>query len=116
MDIKKITEVITDPDITEEMKEGRILNILAMDKNAIPDLLKILAREREQKQEVITEMNLELSRSHVFIECVNPAALPKKEKLTSLGPQVTQTWILDQIAAFYIRNKGRVRYLYNRFD
>lgn len=116
MDIEKIKEIVNSPHHTTEMKEMSILHLLAMDPNAIPDILKILSIERSQNQEMISDMNSELAKSFVFIEALNPALLPKGGFETTMGKQVNKNWILDQICGFYVKYKGRIKYPFNRFE
>jgi F0F1-type ATP synthase delta subunit len=116
MDIKKIKSVIDNETHSDEQKESLIINILAKDKSAIPVVMKILEAERENNIELISDMNLELSRAHIFIDELNPALLPKKEKQTNLGEQFTKNFIIDKISEFYIKYKGALTHCFNRFN
>ncbi len=114
MDFKKLEQALNAP-VEDAIKRKRVIAVLAEDKNAIPDLLDLLAQERQNNKDLITDMNSELSRAHIFIDELNPALLGKKEKLTNLGEQVTKPFIMDEIAKFYIKYKGMVTHCYNRF-
>jgi hypothetical protein len=72
MDIKSITKIVTDPFTNEEQKKRLIVNTLAKDDNILSDILSILHEERTLKKELLTDMNLELSRAHIFIDSFMP--------------------------------------------
>ncbi len=71
MNLKAIRQVI-ESDLPDEEKEGAIIKILAEDKNVIPLVMEILEAEREKKSELISDMNAELSRAHIFLEATPP--------------------------------------------
>ncbi len=58
MDIKKIEQIVNTK-LSDEQKEYLILCAISDDKNAIPTILQILDREREQKNELILDSNSE---------------------------------------------------------
>lgn len=66
MDISKIKEIVTS-NSDDNTKEKLIITTLSKDKNLIPTLLKILNEERKESEELISEFNLELSRSLVAL-------------------------------------------------
>ena len=70
MDIKKIEQIVNTK-LSDEQKEYAILCIIADDKNAIPTILQILERERQQKMELILDSNSELSRALVVLNDKN---------------------------------------------
>src|ERR1700741_49177 len=115
MDLESLKKTLDNPETSVESKEYAIIRILACDKEAIPMIMKVLDEERKIKIELISDMNVTLSTAHTFIEELNPAMVPKKENQTNLGPQVTKTYILDKIAEFYIKYKGKITYSWNRF-
>ena len=67
MDINKIKSVV-DLNAPDSIKEELILEILSKDQNLIPNLLKILQGEREERNDLILELNLQLSRAHTGLE------------------------------------------------
>lgn len=115
MDLKELKKVLDNPTTTDDQKQQLIVGILAHDKNAMPLIIQILQKERQTNNDLITDMNLELSRAHIFIDELNPAMLLKKEKQTNLGEHVTKNFMLDNIAAFYTKYKGIVQHCFNRF-
>ena len=107
MNLKKIKEILNHPDRGDKEKEILIFYELARDEKAIPRLLDILNIERQLKSECLKDMNLELSRAHIYIDehCIDD----KKEK------QITRPFILDGISKFYIKYQGMVTHVFNRF-
>ncbi len=116
MDLKGIRDIL-DSDNSVDAKERYIIVLLAKDRDAIPNILKVLAEEREFNTSLIDDANLELSRAHTFIEVMNPKLLDKKENhTTTMHSGVTKEFILDKIAGFYIKYKGRITHSFNRFN
>ncbi len=106
MDLETIKKIVNS-DSPSKSKELQILYVLAADKNAIPTILDILNAERKSNNEMITDLNLNLSRTHIFVdEYVDKV----KEK------QFTRAFILDKISEFYIKYKGRISHCFNRFN
>ncbi len=113
-----------------EAKEHLIIQSLAKDEKLIPTLMKILEQERRDKKELMADMNLELSRAHIFIDeewptkgvvggdtnhghNTKPLGKKKAEK-----PQTGfhRGFVLDKIAEFYTKYKGRIGHCFNRFN
>jgi len=67
MNIDKLKTIINS-EWSDEMKERGVINLIAKDENVIPLVMKILESEREQKKELLTDMNLLLSKAHVGLE------------------------------------------------
>lgn len=114
MNLKDLKIAINDPLTSDEHKEYIIGRILAADKDAIPMIMKVLETERSNNKELITEMNHELSRAHVFIDDYMPE--PVKLKKGQTEPSFNKKFITDKIAEFYIQYKGIIRHCYNRFN
>jgi hypothetical protein len=108
MDIKKITLIVNSTHLSDESKESLILECLSKDEEVIPIIMKILSRERSDKKELITDMNAELSRAHIYID-MRPES--KEEGKDSFN----KGFILDEIAKFYIKYKSYVTHCFNRF-
>lgn len=90
MNIELIKSVVNDDLLLESQKRSRIIQIIAEDKQAIPDLLSILNEERNVNRTLITDMNSELSRAAVVLKDISkPVAEPK--------------WIVEQIKLFYAK-------------
>ena len=84
MDIKKIEQIVNTK-LSDEQKEYLILCTISDDKNAIPTILQILDREREQREELILDSNSELSRALLVLKDKNlkwnkKCKILKKEK------------------------------------
>lgn len=114
MDIKSITKIVTDPFTNEEQKRRLVINTLAKDDNIISDVLEILKEERVLKNELLIDMNLELSRAHIFIDSFMPP-VPKLKK-GEKGEDFSKSFVLDEIAKFYVKYKSMVRHCFNRFN
>lgn len=67
MNLNKIREVLSSG-MPEENIRMAIIQIIADDKEAISDVLKILSFEREIKDKIISELNLNLGRADLCIE------------------------------------------------
>jgi hypothetical protein len=107
MDLKKLKAILINDDLPDDHKKYLIIKVLSDDKEVIPMILEILDVERENKKELIIDLNLELSRAHIMIEM-----LPESKKKLSLDRQ----FVLDKIAEFYIKWKGKIRHCFNRFN
>lgn len=89
--------------LDDEGKETLIIRWFAKDKNAIPNILKVLHEEREQTKEFIQDMNLELSRAHVFIE-----------KDGDMSKDVTKSFLVEKIDEFYLKYKFMISHCFTR--
>lgn len=97
MDIKKIEEILQ-TSYTKEDARQRILEEVANDENAIPDILAILGSERAKNRKVITEMNMQLSRALLYVQF----------------PEVCEKeFIIQEGTQFYEKHKGSVEPLYD---
>ena len=114
MDIKLITKIATNPILNDEQKRRGIINAIAQDQTALSDVLEILHEERMLRGQLMTDMNLELSRAHIFIDSFMPPIpkLKKGEKTESFN----KSFVLDEIAKFYIKYKSMVSHCFNRFN
>ena len=68
MNLNKIKEIIEMPLISEADKQNLIRNEISKNKNALPTLLSLLSAERERKSELISTMNLLLSKADVGLK------------------------------------------------
>ena len=100
MDIKKIKEVIN-LDISDELKEIYILSIIADDKKAIPTILNILDNEREKREELILDSNVELSRALIVL---NDDNLKYSKKIIA-----EPKWVAGEIIKHYQKWKDYVK-------
>ncbi len=114
MNIQALKEALNNNLTSDEQKEYIIIHILAKDKSAMPMILEVLKTEREINRELMIDMNLELSRAHIFIEEYTPEIVKLKN---GKHPQrLTKYFILDEISAFYVKYKGMVQHCFNRFN
>ena len=68
MDIKAITEIVNNEQLMDHQKRTAICLVIAQDPSAIPTILNILSAEREEKTQLIQDLNLQLSRAHIGLE------------------------------------------------
>ncbi len=105
----KLLKSILNSNLSEELKEQQIINVLSNDKKVIPLIMKILDAERKSNSELITDMNLELARAHIYID-MRPESKDESKDSFNKG------FILDEISKFYIKYKGFVTHCFNRFQ
>lgn len=108
MDLKQLKE-ITNSEVPDNIKEQLIISLLAIDENVIPSILNILKQERINKNELIIDMNLELSRAHCYIDMRPESKDENKERFN-------KNFVVDEIAKFYFKYKGMVSHCFNRFN
>lgn len=108
MNLKQLKEIINSP-IPSNVMESLIIASLAKDKNVMKDILALIEEERNTNNELISEFNLQLSRAHIHIDCRPESKSESKES-------ANKSFIMDEIAKFYIKYKGVVTHLYNRFN
>jgi ribosomal protein L18 len=104
MNIQKIKEVVNDKLIVENAKRHLILQIIAEDKDAHKTLLEILDIQNKQKQELIEDLNLEVSRLHIFM--LDPKLLK----------QSTKKFALQNVEDLYVKYKGIIKHCFNKFN
>lgn len=68
MDIKAISEIINNEFLTDYQKEKAICIVIARDTTAIPAILRILDNEREEKNKLVTDLNMYLSKAHLGLK------------------------------------------------
>ncbi len=109
----------------KEAKEHLIIKSLSMDEKLIPTLMNILEQERRDKKELMSDMNLELSRAHIFIDehwPSNSAFAEQADRRFGRAVKVKEEkglhrgFVLDKIAEFYTKYKGRISHCFNRFN
>ena len=114
MDIKAITEIVNDKFTDDKTKAAQIIIVLAKNENVLSDVMEILKEERVLKRELLTDMNMELSRAHIFIDSFMPPIPKLKKEAEEKG--FSKSFVLDKIAEFYIKHKGIIRHCFNRFS
>jgi len=68
MNLNKIKEIIELPLISEADKQNLIIIEISKNENALPTLLGLLNAERERKNELVSTMNLLLSKADVGLK------------------------------------------------
>ena len=119
MNIDKIKEIVNST-MPEDAKRHFIIQVLAQDKKVIPTMMEILEEERTQTKELITDMNLELSRADVHIQ--NPtlghgevkSTTKDKVKIEEIKKAQAKEFVLNHITAFYVKYKGRITHCFNK--
>jgi hypothetical protein len=99
MNLEEIKEVVNNNNLSPEIKKGEIINIIAKDENVILIVMKILEAERKNKSELIDDMNLLLSKSHIGLED------PKFNK---------DGFMQQEIIGFYQKYKDFVRHCFKK--
>jgi len=94
MDLKKLKEILNGV-YPDEMQRHLIIQTIAEDEQAIPDILNFLAYERKRRKKLVEEFNFQLSRAHLGLE----KATYKKRELNS------DHFIDKEIEAFYHKFK-----------
>lgn len=109
MDLKKIQEILSSP-MKDDTKEYYILTEIAKDKDAIPTILKLLNQEREVKNELILDMNLELSRADTILEDT------KLANRKGAGDKTTKEFALEEIRKFYDKYREYITHCFNKYN
>lgn len=71
-------------------------------------MLSILQTERSANKEIISDMNLELSRAHIYIDEYTESTRMEKARFN-------KGFILDNVSKFYIKYEARITHCFNRF-
>lgn len=116
MDILSIKSIVNSDQLPEDMRASMIISVLAKDKEVIPLILEIIDVERKQKEELIVDMNLELSRAEVHIK--NPTLASginsTKAKDEELKLAQAKEFVLNHITAFYVKYKEVINHCFNK--
>jgi hypothetical protein len=109
MRIDDIKHIVNSNIFDNSIKRSMIIKVIAADEKAIPDILAILNSERKENKELITDMNLELSRTHIYVDEFTESSKMAKERFN-------KGFIIDNISKFYIKYQGRISHCFNRFN
>lgn len=107
MDIKRLKEIVNSS-FPDEVVRVKILDLLSEDESLLPTMLDLLKRERKSKRELISDMNLELSRAHIYIELYPENKKQSKENFN-------KSFVIEEIGKFYNKYKGVIIHCFNRF-
>ena len=108
MDLQKIKKIVNSG-LPDQYKESAIITILSQDKKVVPTVLKILESERNTSKELITDMNMELGRAHIFIE-----KSKIKEKNPNSDTEFNKKFLLSEITKFYTKYKEVIGHCFNK--
>lgn len=116
MRIDKIKEIVNSKS-TDIIKENQIIEELSKDKNVIPTLLKILDRERINKEELLMDMNLELSRADIHIKeptlaCGEINKKIPKNKIEEVKLKQAKDYVLNNISNFYKKYEELIKHCF----
>ncbi len=113
MDLELLKQIINSS-LPDDVKEHKIIGVLAADDNALPEMMKVLESERSVKRRLITDMNVELSRAHIFID-LEVVDKPSKNKKNS-NEGFSKGFVIGEIEKFYTKYKSLVTHCFNRFN
>lgn len=108
MNLKALKEIINSS-YPDSIKEMEIISILAEDQDVIPNIMKLLEQERRSGKELMMDMNLELSKAHIYIEGV-------PEGKRRANDSFNKEFVMDEIEKFYAKYKSVIRHCFNRFN
>ena len=108
MDIEAIKQIVN-TDLPEEIKHRMIISVLSEDKMIIPIILDILNDERNKNEELVKELNVNLSRSHIYI------GMTMEDKKASKN-RFNKKFVMEEIEKFYKKYKGMISHCFNKFN
>lgn len=105
MDLKKIKLILDQEEIPTKAKEAYIIQVLAEDTEALPLMFKILHEERVAKNEMLNDLNIELGKAHIYVN---------DTKTTGQKRTLSRELVLEHIANFYKKYKGKLEHHFTR--
>jgi len=102
MNLEKLKHILN-LESRDEVKEVLFLEQLSKEEDIIPKILQLLQAERSRNQNIISDMNFELSRTFAYI---TEAGFDKKKKGFSAE------FVLGEIKAFYRKYKTTISHTY----
>lgn len=111
MNLDKIREILDNPMLTPNEARLNILRVMSEDQAAIYDIMQMLQSERDSNRNLIRDMNLELSRTHVYIE-----DFENKPQTGKYKSKFTREFVLENVESFYTKYQHKVRNLFNYFN
>lgn len=100
MNLEKIKEIVN-YNTTDHVKKSLIISVLSEDKEVIQYILEILSIEREKKEALILDSNMELSRALVVLNDKNL----KWDKDIITDPK----WVVGEIKKHYTKWKDYIK-------
>lgn len=107
MNIEEIKSIVNSSG-SDSIKRALLIQSLANSNDAIPLILEVLNTEREIKKGLILDMNLELSRAHIYID-------ERPEVKSEEKQRFNKSFINDEIAKFYLKYRGKISHCFSRF-
>lgn len=108
--LDKIQSILANPLMDDEAKTYNILALIAHDKNSIPFIMDMLQHERKESRQLILDMNLELSRTHFYLD--QHALENPDNKKQSLN----KAWVISKVQEFYAKYKGVIGHVFGYYD
>ncbi len=108
MNLDEIKLIVNHKLYPDEIKEEKIIDILSEDENVLFIMMSILDKERKTKKELISDMNVELSKADVFIE----SAPDISEKNNNNG--FNKESVLKSITDFYRKYRKQIKSIFNK--
>jgi hypothetical protein len=107
MDITAIKAIVDSKHMSHQEMNAEIFKVLVCDETLIPNMLTILELERKNKKELFGDMNMQLSRAHIYIEQTGETRAEEQRHFN-------KAFIMEQISEFYEKYKGYVKHCFNR--
>lgn len=104
MDIKKISDIVNS-NLPDNFKSAKIYEVLAEDEHAVPIIMRILNQERSKQKELVSDLNVELSRMSAY-------ANQKKRKLTG-SDGFSKEFVFGEMWKMYDKWAGRISHTFN---
>jgi hypothetical protein len=98
MDIEKIKQAINSG-LPDEAIEAEVIRVIAEDDRALPSMFWIVTQRHKAARELISSLNLLLSKAHIALE---------DKKFNKGG------FIQKEIRDFYEKNKGVIAHCFNQ--
>lgn len=101
MDIRAIKTILEIEEWDDELKKKAILNVIASDDKSVTLLSEIIQMRFERDQDLINELNLNLSRAATFIHG---------------NSQAERSFVMDRLESFYSNHRKRLKDCFNLFN
>ncbi|MEM9846281.1 MAG: hypothetical protein AAF847_00225 [Bacteroidota bacterium] len=103
MNLERINEILAS-DLPDAGKEYCILKEIAEDKEAIPQILKMIHVREKQQEKLVRDMNLVLGKADIFIKGI------KEEVIIEGG--INKSFVEQSIDLFYENNRKYVTHCF----
>ncbi len=96
----------------DELKQAQIIGVIAEDEQALPIVMQILAQERKTNKQLISDMNLVLSQTDIYIRAMPEPTKANPGKLVG----ITKAYLAQKIATLYEKYKTRVTHIFKEHE